>query len=241
MGPRGTGKTTSVSGTDERGEAGPAVDVGAAEAREKGARVRVFGALADREGATVFAEQVHALMRRYAAEVVAPFALCPHLHNVDTGLGAVGVVLEVEPTIEVAVGAIRALDANVVHLIYPLHAAGSSPFERFGNKLAEALRRALPEPLVHACFHPAMVGGKENAHRLIGLLRQAPDPFVQFIPPGMQGGGTVLAGYATSESRADTNYARLVPERIDALLATIESLKQERRALDPLAEQVART
>ena len=230
-----------MSGTDERGEAGPGVDVGAAEAREKGARVRVFGALADREGATAFAEQAHALMRRYAAEVVAPFALCPHLHNVDTGLGAVGVVLEVEPTIEVAVGAIRALDANVVHLIYPLHVAGSSPFERFGNKLAEALRRALPEPLVHACFHPAMVGGKENAHRLIGLLRQAPDPFVQFIPPGMQGGGTVLAGYATSESRADTNYARLVPERIDALLAMIESLKQERRALDPLAEQVARS
>ena len=228
-----------MSGTDERNGGGPGSDVGAAAAREKGARVRAFGSLADRPGATELAEQAHALMRRYAAEVVAPFALCPHLHNVDTGLGAVGVVLEVEPTIEVGVEAIRALDANVVHLIYPLHAAGSSPFERFGNKLAEALRRALPEPLVHACFHPAMVGGTENAHRLIGLLRQAPDPFVQFIPPGMQGGGTVLAGYATSESRADTNFARLVPERIDALLATIEGLRRERAALATLAERVA--
>lgn len=205
--------------------------------------VRVFGAGASHARAGELARQVHELLFAYAREVVAAFKLCPFLHNVDTGMGAVGVVLEKKPQVETAVAAMLALDTQVVHMAFPLFEGGSSDFERFGNRFAEALRRALPSPLVHASFHPALVGGTENPHRLIGLLRQAPDPFVQFIPPGLASGGTVLAGDAQADvDHAGARFERLKGPALEAVLARVESLKSQRETrYGALAREIAAT
>lgn len=162
------------------------------------------GKLSEHPRAEAYASEVSSLLHQYATDVVAANRLCPFLHQVENGLGAVCIVLDHETDVTEAVAAVRATESSVLHVAYPLlrrgagdgptTASASSKFERFGNALAEGIRRALPEPLVHASFHPELVGGTENAHRMVGLLRRAPDPFVQFIPPGMHEGGTVLAG-----------------------------------------------
>ena len=135
--------------------------------------VQLFGQHRDHPQARELGEHVHRMVFAYATQVVAAYRLCPFLHNVETGMGAVGVVLDREPDIETGVAAIEALGANVVHLVYPLVGAEASPFERFGNRLSEAVRKRLREPLVHATFHPALVGGTDSPHRLVGLLRDA--------------------------------------------------------------------
>jgi hypothetical protein len=170
------------------------------------------------------------------------------LHNVDNGLGAVCVVLDVEPRVDEALAAMRATEASVIHVIYPLLARGqkesapstpnvssASRFERFGNALAEALRRSHTETLVHATFHPELVGGTENPHRMVGLLRRAPDPFIQFIPPGMHEGGTVMAGAELpTKSPLEATYARIVTggklDELEGLLAELHRLRLARDA-----------
>lgn len=181
-------------------------------------------------------------MFRYANEVVAAFGLCPFLHNVETGMGAVGVVLDPEPDVETAAQAIVDLGANVVHLVYPISKVGSSAFERFGSKLAQELQRRLPERLVHATFHPDLTGGTENAHRLVGLLRQAPDPFVQFIPPGLHEGGTVLAGAEPpGEGRAEATFRRLMQGPVEEVQSKLEALRKERSdRYSSLADEISR-
>ncbi len=162
-------------------------------------------------------------------------------------MGAIGVMLSSELDVDEATDAIERIGASIVHLVYPLWFGESSPFERFGNRLSESVRKRLKEPLVHACFHPAMVGGRENAYRLIGLLRQAPDPFVQFIPAGLQQGGTVLAGEEPpSGSHAEARFQRLVeavppgqPTASD-VLAKLEALREAKaQTYAALAREIA--
>jgi len=190
---------------------------------------KLFGAKRTHPRARELASEVHDLLMRYATEVVGQFALCPFLHNVEVGMGKVGIILDAEPSVEVALAAIVDLDEPVLHLVFPLAQMSAAKFEPFGSKLAEAVRRTLPEPLVHATFHPDLTGGRENAHRLVGLLRQSPDPFVQFVPPGLAQGGTVLAGEAVPEhSHADARFERLMKGPIEALVDRIAALKRER-------------
>lgn len=210
-------------------------------------RFRVYGAHAGHPRARELATETHDLLFRYAAEVVAAFKLCPFLHNVDTGMGAVGIVLDVEPDVETAVAAVQDLGANVLHLVYPLQRGGASAFERFGSRLSQELARRLKDPLVHATFHPELTGGTENAHRMVGLLRQAPDPFVQFIPPGLHEGGTVFAGEEVpAEGRAEATFRRLVkgppdPGPADEVLSRLEALRAVRRErCSSLAEEISR-
>jgi hypothetical protein len=144
-------------------------------------------------------------------------------------MGRVGIILDPEPSVELALAAIVDLDEPVLHLVFPLARQPASKFEPFGSKLADAVRRKLRDPLVHATFHPDLTGGRENAHRLVGLLRQAPDPFIQFVPPGLAQGGTVLAGEAVPAcSHADARFERLMKGPIEPLLAHIAALKLER-------------
>lgn len=203
----------------------------------------MFGALADHPLAGELAHKTHALLVRYTVEVVAAHRLCPFLKTVGSGLGAVGVVLDITPDVERGVAAILTMGEPVVHLVYPLVLGpDASSFERFGNKLAEALRKARREPLVHASFHPDMVGGTENAHRLIGLLRQSPDPFVQFIPPGLQEGGTMLAGEeVSSKSHADERYGRLMNEGAAAANDVFAKLAELKRARAQECGSLAKT
>jgi hypothetical protein len=221
----------------------------------KGPRFHVFGAHAAHPRAPELAEAAHALLFRYASEIVAAFGLCPFLHNVETGMGDVGIILDTVPDLATAQHAIKTLGGPVLHLAYPLTTVGSSEFERFGSKLAQSLRSVLPEPLVHATFHPALVGGRETAHRLIGLLRQSPDPFVQLIPPGTMQGGTVLASIDAkgalelpapidvpigNESRADAMYRRLMSGDVERVLALAAELRAEREArYGALAKEIA--
>ena len=211
-------------------------------------RVWIAGALAGHAEAEPFVAEVCALLHRFATEIVAAHKLCPFLHNVDNGLGAVCVVLDAEPRIEEALAALRATEASVVHVVYPLLARGraegaattpsassASRFERFGNALAEAIRRSHTETLVHAAFHPELVGGTENPHRMVGLLRRAPDPFIQFIPPGMHEGGTVMAGAELpTKSPLEATYARVVTggklHELEASLAELHRLREARDA-----------
>lgn len=198
-------------------------------------RFHLFGTAAAHPRAVELAEGVHHLLTRYVDEVVLSFALCPFLHQRDSGLGAVGIVLDAQPDVATATAALRALSANVAHLVFPLSQLSSSPFERFGNKLAESVRASAPEKLVHASFHPELVGGVENAYRLIGLLRQSPDPFVQFIPHGLTKGGTVVAGVEPTEGHAEARFQRLTETDRQELIRRTTHLKAERRKLDALA------
>jgi hypothetical protein len=197
-------------------------------------RLSLAGPLSGRPEAPVYAEKIARLMHRYAAEVVAANQLCPFLHNVETGLGAVVVFLGRELDVVAAAKAIRDTESQVVHLVFPLANREDAPgFERFGNAVADRLRKDGGDPLVHATFHPAMVGGRENAHRLVGVLRRAPDAFLQFIPPGMQGGGTVMAGEDLPKApAAESTFDRMTKTgRIEDVVALMDELHAERKRI----------
>jgi len=200
------------------------------------------GPLADHARARAFAEEVHRVHKRYAAEVVAANRLCPFLRDVETGFGAFVAMLDPgEPgveAVEATVEAVLAVKNPVIHVVFPLARIEATPFERFSARLAEALKRAMPNPPVMATFHPALVGDRTNAHKLVGVLRRAPDPFVQLIPEGMHEGGTVFAPLADAAAIAaaqtvDTstaNFAKLQGPKMDELLAKLAEIHADRAA-----------
>lgn len=196
----------------------------------------VIGAFARAPGAAELARDVAHLLYRYAVEVVAGFALCPHLHDLDRGMGAVCIVLDPALDAPLAARAVRATGSKVAHVVYPLANVESNEFERFGNALAQALSSDGGLRLVHATFHPQLAGGTEYAARLVGVLRRAPDPFVQLIPPGIQQGGTSFAGSPPppqEEPYIDMTYRRIQGGQLDVLLARQAELHAARRALQP--------
>jgi hypothetical protein len=151
------------------------------------------GALADHPLAPAFAETVQRIHHRYAEDVVLGFGLCPFLKDVESGFGEFHVVLEQELNQERLVGIAKASGTSVCHVIYPLVTGASPPFERFAALALGVIRKGDPRAPVMAVFHPSMSGDPSAAHRLVGLLRHSPDPFVQFVPKGLHEGGTVLA------------------------------------------------
>jgi hypothetical protein len=208
----------------------------------------IRGSFQDHPLALPFAAEVLRVHRRYASEVVARNQLCPFLRDVDTGFGRFCVMLDVEPDVPTALAAVMAADAAVIHLVYPLNAAPPSPFEKFSGKLAEALKQNLRDAPVMATFHPALPGDGVTQSRLIGLLRHAPDPFVQLIPEGLHQGGTVFAGATDLEKTttepevdiAEANFAKMhggVLEKIVALLAEIRADRD--RSYAPFLEAFA--
>lgn len=208
-------------------------------------RVHVVGAKKDVPGAAELAEKSTALLERYVHEVVLAFRLCPFLHNPDGALGAVVVVLDVEPHEETLADAVLATGSPIVHALYPLVTSKSPPFERFASRTGGVLRsrlgRAAP---VSAAFHPTMHGETDDPHRLIGLLRRAPQPFVQYVPPDLpQSGGTVVAGAPLPPpSGADANFARLKGDggQLDRVIAIVGELHRVRDAeLAELTRRVA--
>lgn len=151
------------------------------------------GSLRDHPLAARFAEEVLRIHKRYAAEVVAQNRLCPHLKDVETGFGRFVVVLDTVPEVDVAVEAVLSAETTVIHVVYPCVRPSPSDFEKFSGKLRVGLKQAIPDPPVMATFHPELTGDPSGAYRVIGLLRRAPDPFVQMIPEGLHQGGTVIA------------------------------------------------
>jgi hypothetical protein len=153
-----------------------------------------------------------------------------------------------EPDAEAAVEAIVAADNPVIHVVFPLIRPAPSLFERFSGKVGQALKKAFKNPPVMATFHPGLVGDAGDPYRLVGLLRRAPDPFVQLIPEGMHEGGTVFAplpepGQALPESLAEpvdpaqANFAKLRGGGVERVLALIEEIHAERaRSYAPYLE-----
>jgi hypothetical protein len=138
--------------------------------------VEIIGPIADAGG---FVRSIVSLLERYAA-AIDTHGLCPYLRA--GGLGDVIVVLDRALDLELACGAIARTRADVIHLVFPLTARDASDaraFERFGNAIATRVRA---RGSVHAAFHPALAGGREDADRRIGLVRRSPDPFVQLVP-----------------------------------------------------------
>jgi hypothetical protein len=186
--------------------------------------------------AAAFAAEIHRVHRRYAEEVVARNRLCPFLRDVETGFGRFCVVLDAAPEVALALEAVAAAGTSVVHLVYPCTAFPPSPFEKFAGKLAEAPKKASPSPPVMAVFHPELSGSGDNAHRLVGLLRRAPDPFVQLIPEGLHEGGTVFGGVidgVPSEAEAprdpsQENFDKLRGEALGRLLTLQAEIRADR-------------
>jgi hypothetical protein len=205
----------------------------------------VRGPLSTHPLAARFVEEVHRIHVRYASEVVAANRLCPFLRDVETGFGRFCVVLDPreEPDVRTAVEVVLEAASPVVHVIYPFIRPVPSAFERFSARVNQALKGALPETPVMATFHPALVGAADDPHRLVGLLRRAPDPFLQLIPRGMNEGGTVFAPLPASTDEmlavvreappadpAQFNFDRFGGEAVAPILALIDAIHAERDA-----------
>lgn len=195
-----------------------------------------------------FADEIARVHTRYADEVVTHFQLCPFLRDAETGFGRFCVLLDLEPRLEEALAAAREVESAVIHIVFPCVRTPGVPFERFAARFGEELRRifkqdtgaagglpGIPMPSkapVLASFHPEMAGDESSSHRLVGLLRRAPDPFIQLIPPGLSSGGTVFAGAGVDpgEDPVEATFTRLQSSGFGALRAKIEEIHADRDA-----------
>jgi hypothetical protein len=206
--------------------------------------MEIVGDLATDPLAGALAAEVQRVHRRYAQEVVSEFALCPFLRDVESGFGRFCVFLDREPSLDRALQVALAGD-GVAHLVFPLVPTAPTAFERFGAALGGALRTAADPAPVIATFHPLLSGDSSTPHRLVGMLRRAPDPFVQLVPAGLHQGGTVFAGAVHEQpgvSRAKENFRRLIGADLERLLATLADIHADReRSYAPLLAKLGRT
>jgi len=207
------------------------------------------GSLQGHSAAAPFAAEVLRVHRRYAGEVVAQNRLCPFLRDLDTGFGRFCVILDPgEPNVDVAVEAVLSSETLVVHLVYPCIRPSASAFEKFAARLAQAMKAAYPgpdRPPVMATFHPELSGDASGPYRLIGMLRRAPDPFVQFIPEGLHQGGTVFAGVEpvpmdpAERDPALANFERLKGGGVGRIQAALADIYEDRaRSYAPFLSQL---
>ncbi|MEM1031061.1 MAG: hypothetical protein AAGN82_11975 [Myxococcota bacterium] len=202
----------------------------------------VAGRASGRLGAPDFAREVHHVHHRYAAEVVGAHGLCPHMaRDPRRAFGTFVVVLDLELDVNVAAEAVVSAASPVVHVVFPLVEVDVRTFEEWGQEVHRAVAhvfgaRGETAP-VHAAFHPAMRGDATSAARLVGLLRQAPDPFLQFVPEGLQAGGTQFIDLSTFDPetfvappapKAFDNFDRLSPHEVDAIRDRIAAIHRER-------------
>jgi hypothetical protein len=201
----------------------------------------IRGRLATHPAAPAFAAEVLRIHRRYASEIVQTYGLCPFVRDVDVAFGRFAVMLDRELDVDAAREAVLAAHNPVVHVVFPCVLPPPNVFERFASALYKALGGKLDAPPVMAAFHPDLAGDAGAAHRLVGLLRRAPDPFVQFIPEGMHEGGTVFAHvvdeetFAPAPDRAETVFQRLQGDALERLLRTAADIRADRdRSYAPL-------
>lgn len=203
----------------------------------------MLGALSAHPSAPAFVEVVRRVHHRYATEVVGAFQLCPFMHDPDTAFGKFVVVLDRELAVEPAADCVVSAGVQVVHLIYPLVTGEPAVFERFGNALHRAVAARGRGGPVHATFHPEMEGDASTAAKLVGLVRRAPDPFVQFVPEGLHEGGSQfvdlenidLAAFVRSyphatkkKDNARGNFERLGETGVARLRAVISDIHRDR-------------
>lgn len=225
----------------------------------------LFGSLRGHPAAIPFAEQVVRVHRRFAVEVVAAHRLCPFVKDPDVAFGRFCVGLTERTDLDEARDVFVRAGNPVLHIVYPLIRGPAGDFERFGGDVGRAARdvwRALPagdgrygpEPPVIATFHPGLAGERTSPHRMIGLLRRSPDPFVQIIPGGHHESGTVVAPITDitaltpemiakllaiqpppPKDRIHETFARMTPALFDEIAATIADIMADRdRSYAPL-------
>jgi hypothetical protein len=206
------------------------------------------GALAGHAFAREFAAVIQQVHHRYATEVVGAFTLCPFMKEPETAFGRFCVVLDEIPDVPTAASLVLTETSQVAHLIYPLVTLSCAEFERFGGELHRVVAASGSDAPVHATFHPDMEGDRNSSARIVGLLRRAPDPFVQFVPAGLHEGGTQFIDPRTfdwskrpelPEGNADSLFERLAAidfDRIDAIQKGIRAERDERyqRFLDAM-------
>lgn len=201
--------------------------------------VVIAGEFADHPQAVDFAAHVQHVHYRYASEIVGRYELCPFMSDPESAFGRFCVMLEREPHVDTALAQVKQAEAQVLHLIYPLVEWEVSSFERFGNRLHESVAKALDRGPVHATFHPRMEGDTSGASRLVGFLRRAPDPFIQFVPEGLHAGGTMfidpgsvdlkkLAAEPSPKDRRVGIFERLTTDDFAAIRATIDDIRRSR-------------
>ncbi len=234
----------------------------------------IAGALADHPAARALAAEVLRIHRRYADEVVGAFRLCPFFRDAESSFGHFCVMIDRLIDVTAACAAATRAPVSVVHLVYPRVDVAPPVFERFGNAVGAALRssdreRGSPSVsdrergspgasdregaspgaserpgLVVASFHPRMAGDRGAPARLVGLLRRAPDPFVQLVPEGLHEGGTTFAGadVPPPPDTAAQTFARLAEGGgIDRVLALLEEIRGDRdRSYAPHLAALAR-
>lgn len=191
----------------------------------------LFGPMRDHPAAGSFAREVVRVHKRYATEVVYGHRLCPFLRDIDSGFGRFCIGMTQAIDLKEARDTFVRSGSQILHMVYPLVGTEPPEFERFGSDVGKAARdwwRALPEgdqtygphPPVIATFHPRLQGDRTAPHRLIGLLRRAPDPFVQIIPGGHYESGTVVAPLHEIKE--------LTPEALQKVLASVPPPPRDR-------------
>ena len=197
----------------------------------------IAGALRDHPLASALANEVMRVHHRYAVEVVGAHRLCPFMNDPATAFGRFCVMLDRAMDVEAALSEVAAAGTSVVHLVYPLIDVDVTTFERFGNRLHMEVAKTLMRAPVHATFHPLMEGDATSATRLVGMLRRAPDPFVQFVPEGLHEGGTTYldpqsfdpATYAQPRpTPSQHNHERLSLADVAAILECQEDIRDDR-------------
>lgn len=192
----------------------------------------IRGALAGHPAAPAFAREVQRVHHRYATEVVGAFRLCPFMKDPDTAFGHFCVMLDGAPSPEGALAAVLESTSSVIHLVFPCVREPSSKFERFAASVRDSLISYMPKPPVMAVFHPELAGDFSTSHRLVGLVRRAPDPFIQLIPEGLHEGGTVFIDSIENltKSPTDQTYARLKEKDRAQIIASIQDIHADRAA-----------
>lgn len=204
----------------------------------------VRGALAKHPMATRFAGEVLRVHRRYATEVVEAYRLCPFLKDPDTAFGHFCVMLDAAPDPRATLDAILEAESSVMHVIFPCVSVPHAPFEKFASSVRSSLLTWMPKPPVMAVFHPELPGDFSTSHRLVGFVRRAPDPFVQFVPEGLHEGGTVFVDSWVEMPKlpAEENFARLKdPRDRERIAATLADIREDRdRSYAPFLEELLR-
>lgn len=199
----------------------------------------VRGALAHHPAASAFADEVLRVHRRYAAEVVGAHSLCPFMRDPDTAFGHFCVMLDWKPDPVAALDAVLEAQSSVVHIVFPCLDMSPKGFETFGSSVRDSLVSWIPKPPVMAVFHPDLAGDFSNSHRLVGLVRRAPDPFVQLVPEGLHAGGTVFIDSIAELLRNPTEvtFARLTTADQERIVTTLADIRADRmRSYAPYLE-----
>jgi hypothetical protein len=178
-----------------------------------------------------FGEKIAEVHTRYAMEVVFAHRLCPFLKDPESGFGHFCIMLDEEPDIDLAFDTVQNTP-GVLHLVFPCIKESYSEFWALSATLGNRVQKSSPKSPVYAVFHPQFPGDTKNSHRLVGLLRRAPDPMIQYIPPGLTTGGTVFMGQPLPpEDNAEINYRKLQGETLQEMLHLMEEIHTNRASI----------